>query len=32
MRLFDIKGGKIIIHPDALGIPCFKRVWDADKA
>ena len=32
MRLFDIQGGKIIIHPDALGIPCFKRVWDADKA
>lgn len=32
MKLFDIQGGKIIIHPDALGIPCFKRVWDADKA
>lgn len=32
MKLFDILGGKVVIHPDALGIPCFKRVWDTDKA
>lgn len=32
MKLFDILGGKVVIHSDALGIPCFKRVWDTDKA
>lgn len=32
MKLFDILGGKVVIHSDALGIPCFKKVWDADKA
>lgn len=32
MKLFDILGGKVVIHSDALGIPCFKRIWDADKA
>ena len=31
MKLFDILGGKVVIHSDALGIPCFKKVWDADK-
>lgn len=31
MKLFDIVGGKVVIHPDAIGIPCFKKVWDADK-
>lgn len=31
MKLFDIVGGKVVIHPDAIGIPCFKRVWDTDK-
>lgn len=31
MKLFDIVGGKVCIHPDALGIPCFKKVWDTDK-
>lgn len=31
MKLFDIIGGKVVIHSDALGIPCFKRVWDTDK-
>lgn len=30
-ELFDIIGGKVVIHSDALGIPCFKKVWDADK-
>lgn len=32
MKLFDIVGGKVVIHSDALGVPCFKRVWDTDKA
>lgn len=32
MNLFDIVSGKVVIHNDALGIPCFKRIWDADKA
>ena len=32
MNLFDIVAGKVVIHNDALGIPCFKRIWDADKA
>lgn len=32
MKLFDILGGKVVIHNDALGIPCFKKIWDADKA
>lgn len=31
MKLFDIIGGKVVIHSDALGIPCFKRIWDTDK-
>ena len=31
MKLFDIVAGKVLIHNDALGIPAFKKVWDADK-
>lgn len=31
MKLFDIVAGKVVIHPDALGIPCFKTLWEADK-
>lgn len=31
MKLFDLVGGKVKIHPDAIGIPCFRKVWDADK-
>lgn len=31
MKLFDIVGGKVVIHSDALGIPCFKKIWEADK-
>lgn len=30
MKLFDIKAGEVVIHSDALGIPCFRRIWDAD--
>lgn len=32
MKLFDIIGGKVVIHSDALGIPCFRKVWEADKS
>ena len=28
MKTFDIIGGKVVIHTDALGIPCFKKIWD----
>lgn len=31
MKLADIVGGEVLIHPDMLIIPCFRRVWDADK-
>ncbi len=31
MKLFDLVGGEVSIHPDALAIPAFKKVWDADK-
>lgn len=32
MKLFDIIDSKVVIHNDALGIPCFKKIWDTDKA
>lgn len=32
MKLADIIGGKVNIHPDMLMIPAFKKLWDADKA
>lgn len=31
MKLFDIVGGKVVIHNDALGIPCFKSIWESRK-
>lgn len=30
MKLFDIVGGRVVIHADALAIPCFRRIWEAD--
>jgi hypothetical protein len=27
-NLFDIQGGKVVIHPYMLGIPCFKEIWN----
>lgn len=30
MKLFDILGGKVVIHADGLAIPCFRRLWEAD--
>lgn len=32
MKLFDIIGGKVVIHENALAIPAFKRIWESDKA
>ena len=30
MKLFDIIGGKVTIHEEALAIPAFKRIWESD--
>jgi hypothetical protein len=27
-KLFDIQGGKVVIHPYMLGIPAFKAIWN----
>lgn len=27
-KLFDLQGGKVVIHSDMLGIPCFKTLWN----
>lgn len=32
MKLFDILGGKVVIHENALAIPAFKKVWESDKS
>lgn len=29
MQLADIQGGKVIIHPDLLIIPPFKKLWES---
>lgn len=31
MKLCDIVGGKVVIHPNLLMIPCFRELWDNDK-
>jgi len=31
MKLFDIVGGKVTIHTEALGLPFFKDLWDNNK-
>ena len=28
MKLFDIVGGKVVIHADFLAIPAMKRYWE----
>lgn len=28
-KLFDIQAGKVTIHADMLGIPCFKAIWNS---
>lgn len=30
-QYFDIKGGKVTIHKSALGIPCFRNIWENEK-
>ena len=30
-KIFDILNGEVIITPEALAIPAFKSIWDADK-
>ena len=29
MKLADIVAGQVVIHPDMLTIPAFKKVWDS---
>ena len=31
MELFDIERGKLVLHPNNLYIPQFKKIWDRDK-
>ena len=31
MNLADIVGGQVVIHPDLLTIPPFKKLWDSFK-
>lgn len=31
MKLADIIGGNVVIHPDMLIIPEFKNLWESDK-
>tara|TARA_R100001163_G_C5046236_1_gene183530 strand:- start:222 stop:761 length:540 start_codon:yes stop_codon:yes gene_type:complete len=31
MALFDLKNGNIVLNPDSLAIPAFKKIWDKDK-
>ena len=31
MKLADIVAGEVVIHPDMLTIPVFKKVWDSFK-
>lgn len=31
MKLFDVLGGKVTIHEEALAIPAFRKIWEADK-
>lgn len=31
MRLFDIQGNKVLIHPDTWGIPMFRKLWESTK-
>lgn len=30
MKLADIVGGKVVIHPDLLIIPAFRKLWEKD--
>ena len=30
-KLFDIQGSKVVIHPNMLGIPCFRKLWESNE-
>ena len=32
MKIFDIVQGKVVLIPQSLGIPEFKKIWDRDKS
>jgi hypothetical protein len=32
MSLFNLKNNQVVIEPDVLGIPEFKKLWDKDKS
>lgn len=31
MKLFDIIGGKVVVHPDMLALPPFRKYWESTK-
>jgi hypothetical protein len=31
MKLFDIQDGKVVLNPDELSIPAFKKIYESDK-
>jgi hypothetical protein len=31
-QIFDIVGGEVVLTPEGLAIPVFKRLWDNDKS
>ena len=31
MALFDLKNGNIVLNPDSLALPVFKKIWKKDK-
>lgn len=31
MQLFDILGGKVVVHADGLALPTFRQLWESDK-
>jgi hypothetical protein len=32
MKFFDIINNKVIIHAEALALPCFNKLWESDKS
>jgi len=31
-QVFDIVGGEVVLTPEGLAVPAFKRLWDNDKS
>lgn len=31
MKIFDIKGDKVVLNSQSLGVPAFKALWERDK-